>query len=60
MTKCQFFTLQGGCCSAFKLEIKDPESGETMWISRHGTASDEDEVIWNDFECGETVSEIVP
>ena len=26
-----------------------------MWISRHGTASDEDEVIWNNFDCGETV-----
>ena len=26
-----------------------------MWISRHGTASDEDEMIWNNFDCGETV-----
>ena len=26
-----------------------------MFISRHGTASDEDELIFNDFSCGETV-----
>ena len=28
-----------------------------MWISRHGTASDEDEVVWNNFDCGETVNQ---
>ena len=27
-----------------------------MWISRHGTANDDDELIFNDFPCGETVS----
>jgi hypothetical protein len=48
--------LQGGCCSEFKLEIKDDQTGETMFISRHGTASDEDEVVWNNFDCGETVN----
>ena len=26
-----------------------------MFISRHGTASDEDELIFNGFDCGETV-----
>ena len=26
-----------------------------MWISRHGTANDDDELIFNDFPCGETV-----
>ena len=30
-----------------------------MWISRHGTANDEDELIFNDFVCGETVSFIL-
>jgi len=44
----------GGCCSAYKVDIKDEKTGDTMWISRHGTASDEDEVIWNNFDCGET------
>ena len=47
--------FKGGCCSEFKLEIKDVDTGEKMWISRHGTASDEDEMIWNNFDCGETV-----
>ena len=47
--------LQGGCCSAFKVEIHQEGSEEIMFLSRHGTANDEDE-IWTDFTCGETVS----
>jgi len=49
----------GGCCSAFKIEITDEQSGETMWISRHGTANDEDELIFNDFVCGETTNDYI-
>jgi len=43
----------GGCCSAFKVEIHQEGADETMILSRHGTASDEDET-WADFTCGET------
>ena len=49
-----YYPLQGGCCSAFKVEVKDENTQEQMWLSRHGTASDEDE-LWTNFTCGETV-----
>lgn len=42
----------GGCCSAFKVEIHQEGSDEVMFLSRHGTANDEDEV-WANFTCGE-------
>jgi len=42
----------GGCCSAFKIEIHQEGTDEKMFLSRHGTANDEDEV-WANFTCGE-------
>ena len=50
----RFTSFQGGCCSAFKVEIHQEGSDEIMFLSRHGTASDEDE-LWTNFTCGETV-----
>ena len=46
--------FQGGCCSAFKVEIHEEGKDESMFLSRHGTANDEDEV-WMNFTCGEAV-----
>ena len=46
---------QGGCCSSFKIEEKDEKTGETVFVSRFGTAADGDE-SWFDFTCGETVT----
>lgn len=48
------FCFQGGCCSAFKVEIHEEGKDEVMFLSRHGTATDEDEV-WANFECSEPV-----
>ena len=50
--------FQGGCCSAFKVEIHQEGTDEKMFLSRHGTANDEDEV-WANFTCGEEVSTII-
>jgi len=41
----------GGCCSAFKVKVKNDHKDEVMFLSRHGTANDEDEV-WANFTCG--------
>ena len=48
-------SLQGGCCSAFKVEIQKEGSNEVMFLSRHGAANDQDE-FWANFTCGEVVS----
>ena len=50
--------FQGGCCSAFKIEIHQEGTDEKMFLSRHGTANDEDEV-WANFTCGEEVRPII-
>ena len=46
--------MQGGCCSSFKIEIKDENQGTTYWESRHGFPGDEDE-IWTQWSCGSIV-----
>merc|ERR1712038_1219062 len=48
----------GGCCSAFKIHTVDANTGDETWISRFGSASDEDEK-WFGFDCGETTGEQV-
>jgi len=40
----------GGCCSAFKVEIRQGGIDEVMFLSRHGTANDEDK-NWANFTC---------
>ena len=52
-----FSALQDGCCSSFKMRIKDDSTGDTMWLSRHGTAADKDEGFYN-FTCGGEVSKL--
>ena len=46
-----FVLPQDGCCSSFRYQITDDKTGDVMWISRHGTAADKDE-IWTNFTCG--------
>ena len=50
-----FYTIQGGCCFAFKMEYMDETTGEATFVSRFGT-SDEPEQPWFDQTCGRTVS----
>ena len=42
--------FQDGCCSTYKYEIDDKNTGEKLTVARHGTADDGDEV-WVQLPC---------